>query len=164
MLTPLLHSYEKKFKKKINTSGFLCPHDETRFTRFDNVLYKHTLELIYDNYEHLIPDKYICQQNRILYMYSEIYQLMGKRGNLTFIKKLLQIKHMPNKHYNLRKIIYGAVETNNLHICDWLIENSYEYDPVAVARTLSAKQQVGKDCSAREKNAQHSFPAAAKKV
>ena len=64
-------------------------------------------------------------------MYPEIYELIAKRGNLTFIKKLLQIKYVPNKNYNVSKIIHGAVESNNLHITDWLIENGYEYDPVA---------------------------------
>jgi len=53
-----------------------------RFTRFDNLLYKYTLELIYDNYYHLIPDRYFCQQNRIMFMYPIIYKKVAYSGNL----------------------------------------------------------------------------------
>ena len=80
---------------------------------------------------------------------------------LEFANIVVGLKH--NVMFNSR-VYNHLINRKNLSLRDDFHELSGNVDPVAKARTLSAKQQVGKDCSAREKNAAHSFPAAAKKV
>ena len=123
ILERYMRHYEKQFKKLINKTIFF-----DRCIDFDNVLYRHTLELIYDDYESMIPSSYICQENRILFMYPEIYKIIAKRGNLTFLKKILEIKHVPKKFININSIICGAAVGNHLNVLDWLIENNYKVD------------------------------------
>ena len=127
LFTSQMPKYEKQFKKIINeTNLFRHMTDSFRFTRlYTNVLplyqlFSHSIELIYDKNEHLIPDRYICQENRILFMYPNIYKLISQRGNLSLLQKMVQIKHVPERKLNGLQMSRGAALGNHLHILDWM--------------------------------------------
>lgn len=127
ILAQYMRFYEKQLKKMINDSNML--DIRIRFTRFDNLLYKYTLELMYDNYYHLIPDRYFCQQNRIMFMYPRIYKRIAYSGNLIMLQKMLTIRYVPDRNSNYEKISIGAALGNHLNILEYMINNGYNIDP-----------------------------------
>lgn len=117
LFTLQMRKYEKQFKKLINKGGML---DDSRFTQLDDLLYKHTLELIHDDNYHLIPDRYYCQRNRILCMYSGIYKKVAYRGNLDMLQKMSNIKYTQNRKNNYEQMSYGAALGGHIHILNWI--------------------------------------------
>lgn len=124
-LSILMPNVENEYQKMINSTKFL---GEMKFTNFDNPLYKFTIELVYDSYKHLIPDRYIIPENRILHYYNNIYYQTAQKGNLDMLKLLLEIKNPPNLKRNIEHIMMGAAKGGHKFILEWMIKENYEID------------------------------------
>lgn len=125
-LTPLMKQIESDFQQMINQIDFF---DNITFTRFDNSLYKYTIELIYDGYYHLIPNEYVVPENRILHQYDEIYYRIGLSGNLSMIKKLLKLKKDYDYGIEIYHIMKGLAFAGHLDVLKWMYRQDYEIHP-----------------------------------
>ena len=56
--TSLMVHYENEFMCYVNTKYYYLPKKLSKLELY-------TLEIIHDNYEHLMPDKYICKKNKL---------------------------------------------------------------------------------------------------
>lgn len=122
-LTKLMPQIEIVFQKMINNTEFM--EEFYKFTRFNNPLYKYTIELIYDGYAHLIPERYIIPENRIMHYYGNIYYQTAKKGNLAMLQLLLRIENPPNLKSNIDELICGAARGGHKNILEW-ISNKYK--------------------------------------
>src|SRR5665647_1847224 len=93
--TTLMAFYENEFMTQIKI--------HYKYYLPDNLkkLEKYTLEMIYDNCEHLIPKKYICNENKLCNDFMFFY--CAKPNNLQLLKILLSFNSTNNKY-----ITYGA--------------------------------------------------------
>lgn len=91
-LSVYMSSAEAAFQNMINDTAFVS---KRYFSGFVFPLYKFTVELLYDDYE--IPDLYMSEDNIILYSYNQIYQSLGKKGNLKLIKRLADYNELSEK-------------------------------------------------------------------
>src|SRR5688572_24416761 len=78
-----------EFQNMINRKKFLSG---SYYSGFYNTMYKRTIELIYDNCAHLIPDSYIVVDNQILRAYTNIYKKLGKNGDFEIIDRIFRSK------------------------------------------------------------------------
>ena len=122
-LSFLMSNVEKEFQNMINSTGYL---DQIKFTSFDNLLYKYTIELIYDGYAHLIPNRYVIPENRIMHYY-DIYYRIAKKGNIDMLNLMLKIKDPPNLKANIKYIVKGAARGGHKSIIEWIIKK-YKVD------------------------------------
>src|SRR5438045_743190 len=127
-LSRFMAQIEKEFQKMINDTKFFF---SMNFTGFYNPLYKYTIELIYDNYYHLIPNKYIISENRIMYQYKKIYYRIGLNGNLRMIKLFNQKNRISDM--NSSYVIKGAAIGGHLNILKWMQGNNYSLDSKTIA-------------------------------
>ena len=118
-LSMLMPNAEKDFQEMINSTKYL---DEIKFTSFDNPLYKYTIELVYDGYSHLIPNRYVVPQNRILHYYYNVYYRIAKNGNLDMLKLMLQIRNPPNLKDNIDWTVRGAARGGHKNILEWVMQ------------------------------------------
>jgi len=83
-------SYENDFTLRIKRFYQYLPLNLTK-------LEKYTLEIIYDNYEHLMPDKYICKQNKLCSERPFMYFYCAANKHMKLLRKLLEFgKNMGN--------------------------------------------------------------------
>ena len=118
-LSILMSNVEKEFQEMINSTKYL---DKMKFTNFDNPLYKYTIELVYDGYTDLVPDRYVIPENRIMHYYHNIYYQTAKNGNLDMLKLMLQIKNPPNLKENIDYLVSGAAKGGHKHILEWIMQ------------------------------------------
>ena len=135
----LMLEIEKEFQKMILETKFFYSHN---FTGFSNPLYKYTIELVYDNYDHLIPDKYIIPENRILHQYKKIYYRAGLRGNLSMIQRFLKLDRNNYDADNADFAMRGAAESGSVHILEWMELNNYKFNEWTSARAVKGNQFV----------------------
>ena len=118
--TILMAHYENEFMARIQKLyEFHLPTYLTRLKKLE----KYTLELIYDNYEHLIPNTYICEQNILCNNYPFMYFYCAKPNNIPLIKRL--------STYNPKNNVYitrGAACNGHLDVLKWARENNYVWD------------------------------------
>lgn len=79
--------YEDKFRHMINKS-FLINTQGINLTRME----KNTLEFIYYDYVHLIPDRYYSMKNTILYQYAYVTIYLVAKNYKDIVKKIIQLK------------------------------------------------------------------------
>ena len=118
-LSILIPNVEKEFQEMINSTKYLYG---TKFTSFDNPLYKYTIELVYDGYTHLIPDRYVIPENRIMHYYHNIYYQTANKGNLDMLQLMLQIKNPPNLKKNIDYLVRGAAKGGHKYILEWIMQ------------------------------------------
>ena len=113
----LINNYQKSLislvKKKYRYIPNILTPDE-----------KYIIEIIYDNYEHLIPLKSICDKNQLCsYLSPFMYFYCAVNKNFKILKQLLIF----NK--NLEKyILYGAAFGGHLDVLIWTRENCCKWD------------------------------------
>lgn len=110
---------EKYFQEMINSTRYL----ELKFTNFDISLYKYTIELVYDGYTYLFPDRYLIPENGVLYYCYKIYYQIAKTGNLNMLKLILS--KLPYRSGIINRITRGAAKGGHKFILEWLKENNY---------------------------------------
>lgn len=116
----IMVSAELEFQEMINKKKFL---DKLRYTNFDNLLFKYTIEILYDGYSNLLPKKYITPKNHILYHYENIYYKLAKRGNLSMLKRILAcVKNKSTIKLNTSKMSMGAAYGGHKFIIEWLLK------------------------------------------
>ena len=137
--TILMPEIEKEFQRMILETKFFYSHN---FTGFSNPLYKYTIEIVYDNYDHLIPDKYIIPENRILHQYKKIYYRAGLRGNLSMIQRFLKLNKNSYDANNADFAMRGAAESGSTHILKWMRHNNYKFNRWTSAHAVKGNQFV----------------------
>ena len=109
--------YENNFMAKIYK--FYTQYLPTNLSKIE----KYTLEMIYDNCEHLIPTRYICGHNALCNKSPFMYFYCARSDNLPLLEILL--------NYNSTKgifITYGAAFGGHLDVLKWARENGCEWD------------------------------------
>src|ERR1044071_10099042 len=129
----LMPQIEKEFQSMIIKTKFF---DKTNFTGFSNSLYKYTIELIYDDYDHLFPDKYIIPENRILHQYRKIYYRIGLKGNLNMFKKFLRVNRNYYFESNIEKFMDGAAQSNRIQVLKWMKNKDYKFSSFTTAYAI----------------------------
>ena len=110
--TNLMMLYEKQFMAQV--CFFYKYHLPTNITKLERL----TLEMIYDNYIHLIPDRYICNSNKLCnnkFMHFYCVNL----SNIPLLEKLLILKPKYSTH-----VAYGAAYSGNLELLKWARKNA----------------------------------------
>ena len=101
------------------------------YSGFYYPLYKYTIELLYDDYIHLIPDRYIIADNRILYQYRKIYKRLGQKKESIFFTKLLRAGNISTK--NIDAFMCGAAEVGDIETLEQLINAGYKFSPLLIS-------------------------------
>lgn len=116
-LSKLMPQTVSQFQETLTKSKLL---KSGLFSGFYFPLYKFTIELIHDG--HYVPDKYFVDENIILYKYSNIYQKIASRGDLTFLKRLEA--HYPHHFmdFNATAVIMGAISADNFYVLNWAVD------------------------------------------
>jgi hypothetical protein len=127
---------ESVFQAMIQKIKYLQRDDH--YSIFYHPLYKYTAELLYDGYTHLIPDRYITADNRILYQYPKIYKKLGQRNNIEFIMRLIDHGDVTNKIVDA--FMYGAAEIGNIEILRLLKAKGFYFSEYLVAHASKGNQ------------------------
>jgi hypothetical protein len=126
---------EIDFQKMINDTHFIS--DSYFYLCYP--LHKYTVELLFDGYS--IPNKYINEENIILQHFSRIYKTLGKRNNLSLIKKMLKLNVVEE---NAQHVMMGAAKKGNIKILKWMIRNYYGHnDWMKLHRCYHSRQIIG---------------------
>uniref|UniRef100_A0A6C0C7H1 Ankyrin repeat protein n=1 Tax=viral metagenome TaxID=1070528 RepID=A0A6C0C7H1_9ZZZZ len=107
---------EAEFKKILGDTKFFRMQYHTN-------LHKYSLELLFDGHE--IPNKYIIIENKIMYYYPKIYKMLGQRGDLQLIRKILHINHNIFGWDNAEYIMQGAAKVGHVYILRWMVQSGY---------------------------------------
>ena len=83
----------------------------------------YTLEMLYYGYSKLIPERYICNKNEILYGYPDIYFNCAANNHIGIAKILINC----NEKYT-NQIAYGAAYGGHLEVLKWALDNGCSYD------------------------------------
>src|SRR5437868_10230567 len=115
---------ESEFQQMINNKQFfyVC-----KFPGFYNPLYKFTIEFIFDSTTHLIPDRYVIIENRILHQYKRIYYVLGKRNDLEMIKRLFKLNRNSWSWNNVEYAMMGAAKCGNIEMLDFMLRNNRKF-------------------------------------
>ena len=112
--------YEEEFLKMISNTKFLCyDKDPKRITRIE----QYTLEMIYYGYDKLIPERYICNKNELLYKYPKLYFNCAANNYIGIVKILINC----NKSYAIQ-ITNGAANNGHLELLKWARYNGCEWN------------------------------------
>ena len=112
--------YEDEFLKMIWTTEFL---DYDKYQKRITKIERYTLEMIYYGYDKLIPKRYICNKNELLYKYPKMYFNCAVNNHIRILKILMTC----NKTY-LIGIAQGAARAGHLEMLKWTRENGCEDD------------------------------------
>ena len=115
--TILMTFYENAFISKINK--FYEYHLPTKFTKLEKI----TLEMIYDDCEHLIPPRYICEYNRLCYNSPFMHFYCAKVDNIPLLKILIVFCPKYCKF-----ITSGAAYSGHLSALKWARENGCKWN------------------------------------
>ena len=135
----LMPQIEKEFQQMILKTNFFYTRN---FTGFSNPLYKYTIELVYDNYDHLIPDRYVILENRILHQYKRIYYRIGFRGNLNLVQRFLKLKKNNYLNNNADFVMRGAAKSGNKEVLRWMKLHKYKFNEWTSACAAKGHQFV----------------------
>jgi len=118
---------ELEFQKMINRTNFVT---NLYYSGFYDTMHKRTIELVYDNCTHLIPDSYIVLENEILDKHK-IHERLGKNGDLKMIVRLSKLRFTSTfAEYVMR----GAAKAGNIDILEKMnIDKSVSSDLIIYA-------------------------------
>ena len=108
--------YEDEFIKMIPNTRFLC--DNAPPISITTKIEQYTLEMIYYGYDKLIPERYICNKNELLYKYYELYFYCAANNYVGIAKILINC----NKSCT-DQITYGAAYAGHLELLKWAHKN-----------------------------------------
>ena len=113
--------YEDEFLKTIWNTKFLCDNiHPRRITKVE----QYTLEMVYYGYGKLIPERYICNKNELLYKYpKKLYFYCARNSYIGIAKILINC----NKTY-ADEITCEAAYGGHLEILKWARENGCRWD------------------------------------
>jgi len=114
--TKFMTLYENEFMLKIKQFYHYLPSDLSK-------LEKYTIEIIFDNYEHLMPDKYICKQNKLCTEGPFMYFYCAANKHMKLLKKLLEFDR---KYANY--MTDGTAYAGHLAVLQWARQNGCEWD------------------------------------
>ena len=77
--------------------------------------------MIYYGYEKLIPERYFCNKNELLYKYRKLHRIIGRNGYFRIVKKILI--GMNKKH--IHQLSKGAALGGHLEILKWIHYKGY---------------------------------------
>jgi len=84
--TKSMDLYENKFMLNIKKFYHYLPSDLSK-------LEKYTIEIIYDNYEHLVSDKYICREDKLGTEHPFMYFYCAANKNMEFfVEKIIRFR------------------------------------------------------------------------
>jgi len=126
---------ESAFQKMLNDTNYF---DYCYYSGLHFPLYKYTMELIYDG--HLLPNKYIIVENRMLHQYPKIYKLLVRRGDITLVKKMLKLNRNRFIYENGQNVMRTAAEVGNIDLLRWMIKKKYFRDKRATAYAAKYNQ------------------------
>ena len=110
--------YEENFQNTVNKTLHI-----KKEIKISNNLEKYTLELTYYGYAHMIPEKYIIANNKILHWCPDLYFISGKMNFLEICKILI---------YCNKKLSYwisiGAATCGHLDLLKWARTNGCDWD------------------------------------
>lgn len=116
LFSSFMKQYETKFHKMINHDRYLSPIPNCYHYY---PLYKYTVEMIYDDCTHMIPERYMIYQNIILTKYGSIYKILIKRNDTNTINIILSI--IGNSASSLKIMIKYAVKYDNISLLEKII-------------------------------------------
>jgi hypothetical protein len=134
-LFELMPIIEKEFQYMIRTNFIANP----MFIDFEESINKYSMELIYDGYVNLFPERYIFFDNYVIYRYHEIYYNLALRGNFDMILLLFQSTinySIDNEERNAYYIMKGAAKSGHKHILEWMLEKDYKIDGIIIAEAI----------------------------
>ena len=112
LFTSLMATNEEKIMTQIKIKyEIYLPFNLTKIEQY-------TLEMIYDNCEHLIPNKYIRKDNKLCYENKIMYLYCATPNNISLLKKLLNLSRLHCDY-----IIYGAAGNGHLDMLKWALKN-----------------------------------------
>ena len=120
--TDLMLIYENKFMRKIRKK--YKEYLPIRLTKLD----RYTLEIIYDGCEKMIPNRYICRQNRLCNKTAFMHFYCAKSDNIKLLKILLNHNPIYGKY-----ITYGAASNGHLDVLKWARENGCKWNSLTCA-------------------------------
>ena len=87
-----IKKYEEEFIEMIyNTKFFVYTRMTSRRLRLTKIE-QYTLEMIYYGYHQLIPARYICNKNELLYKYNDLYFYCASKKYIEILKILFKFK------------------------------------------------------------------------
>ena len=120
---PQMPSIELAFQSELNKIKFL---GKASFTKFYVPLYKFAIELVYDNYAHLVPDSYVTTSNYPLVHCPRLYYQIGLRNNLVMLQDFLRLGQFYES--NLIHAMRGAAYGNHVDLLEWGIDEIDQKD------------------------------------
>ena len=127
--------YQDEFIKMICNTKFLCDdRDPKRITKIE----QYTLEMIYYGYDRLIPERYICNKNKLLYKYPKLYFYCGANNYSGIAKILINC----NKK-NTIEITHGSAYGGHLGLLKWASKNGCGWNNVTcMCAALSGQIEI----------------------
>ena len=83
-----INQYENDFIKMVQDTYYLVYDNNLKWIRITKIE-QYTLEMIYYGYEKLIPERYFCNKNELLYKYGKLHRIIGRNGYFRIVKKIL---------------------------------------------------------------------------
>ena len=118
VLPVLMEQAAKNFYKMIRQTNYVSQCKINMKT-----LCKFTIELLFDGYAHLIPERYIIETNEMLYNYENIYFNSGRRKQVGVIELLMKC----NKNYS-KEIAKGLANGGHLKVLKWVRKKGCAWD------------------------------------
>jgi len=114
--TKFMALYENEFMLNI---GKFYQHVPSNLSKLE----KYTIEIIHDNYEHLMPDKYICKQNKLCTQLFMCFYCAANK-HMKLLKKLLEFGSEYTDY-----MTYGTAYGGHLEVLQWARQNGCDWDP-----------------------------------